>query len=78
MRSTCLPRARWQIPQPPFYHENHQELYRRVLEGVVQFPAGVSDVSKSLVVQLLDKNPATRLGARLNGQCLRVAPFRPT
>ena len=60
-------RGRRPILQPPFYHENHQDLYRRVLEGPVQFPAGITDVSKSLITQLLDKNPATRLGARFNG-----------
>ena len=37
------------------------------MESPVQFPAGVSDPAKSIITQLLDKNPVTRLGSRLHG-----------
>ncbi|KAH0787189.1 AGC family protein kinase [Histomonas meleagridis] len=48
---------------PPFYDENTPKMYQMILKEHVSFPVYVSEVAKDLITKLLDKNPATRLGA---------------
>eukprot|EP00475_Leptophrys_vorax_P005233 TRINITY_DN1316_c0_g1_i1.p1 TRINITY_DN1316_c0_g1~~TRINITY_DN1316_c0_g1_i1.p1 ORF type:complete len:536 (-),score=158.35 TRINITY_DN1316_c0_g1_i1:35-1642(-) len=48
---------------PPFYSQNVNEMYHKIQNAPLKFPASVSSAFRSLVVQLLDRNPATRLGA---------------
>jgi serine/threonine protein kinase len=47
----------------PFYNENANVMYRSVVYGEVNFPAFVSSDARDLIYQLLQKNPARRLGS---------------
>ncbi|KAJ1676006.1 Serine/threonine-protein kinase [Spiromyces aspiralis] len=47
---------------PPFYHENVNEMYRRILEDPLVFPEDMGTRARALLRGLLDRNPVTRLG----------------
>ena len=50
---------------PPFYDENTNEMYRKILQEPLQFPGLdiVPSAAKDLLTRLLDRNPERRLGA---------------
>ncbi|KAJ1551583.1 hypothetical protein HK405_014238 [Cladochytrium tenue] len=48
---------------PPFYSENVNLMYRKILRDQLMFPAGFSETAQSLVRRLLDRDPRRRLGA---------------
>lgn len=48
---------------PPFYDENTNEMYRKILQDPLQFPADIDRDAKSLLIRLLDRDPARRLGS---------------
>lgn len=48
---------------PPFYDENVNQMYRSILRDEITYPSHVSLAARDLINKLLDKNPATRLGA---------------
>ncbi|CAO3659177.1 unnamed protein product [Umbelopsis ramanniana] len=48
---------------PPFYSDNTKILYRKILTAKIRYPASMSPEAKDLIQRLLDRNPATRLGA---------------
>jgi serine/threonine protein kinase len=47
---------------PPFYDENTNEMYRKILSDPLRFPEEVSPDARSLLTQLLDRDPSRRLG----------------
>lgn len=53
------------VGRPPFYSENVNEMYEKILHDQLVYPAGISvpDECKSLLEQLLVRDPKTRLGA---------------
>ena len=52
---------------PPFYNDNHMKLYDNIVYSEAKFPASFDPVAKDLVVKLLEKNPAKRLGVQSGG-----------
>ena len=50
---------------PPFYDENTNEMYRKILQDPLHFPGQdvVPAAAKDLLTRLLDRNPERRLGA---------------
>lgn len=48
---------------PPFYDENTNEMYRKILQEPLQFPGDIDKDARALLVRLLDRDPAKRLGA---------------
>lgn len=50
---------------PPFYDENTNEMYRKILTEPLHFPGPelVPPAAKDLLIRLLDRNPNRRLGA---------------
>lgn len=46
----------------PFYSRDHEVLFELILVEEIKFPARLSDVAKSLLGKLLEKDPAKRLG----------------
>ncbi|KAA8894931.1 kinase-like domain-containing protein [Sphaerosporella brunnea] len=48
---------------PPFYDENTNEMYKKILQDPLQFPPDMDPHAKSLLIRLLDRDPAKRLGA---------------
>ena len=50
---------------PPYYDENTNEMYRKILSEPLHFPGPeiVPPAAKDLLTQLLDRRPDRRLGA---------------
>ncbi|KAL4435092.1 hypothetical protein ABPG74_003585 [Tetrahymena malaccensis] len=48
--------------QPPFFHEDIKQLYSGIKSEEPQLPKYLSNPAKSLITQLLKKNPKERLG----------------
>jgi serum/glucocorticoid-regulated kinase 2 len=61
---------------PPFYNENTNEMYRKILSEPLHFPGPeiVPPTAKDLLTKLLDRNPETRLGARGASE-IKAHPF---
>jgi serum/glucocorticoid-regulated kinase 2 len=49
---------------PPFYDENTNEMYRKILQQELVFPDDMSDAACSLLTGLLNRDPNARLGHR--------------
>jgi len=52
---------------PPFYSENTNIMYQKILTSELQFPSFVSKEAQSLLVGLLTRDPAKRLGSGERG-----------
>lgn len=48
---------------PPFYDENVNIMYQRILSDPLNFPPDVSPDAKNLMIGLLQRDPTRRLGA---------------
>jgi serum/glucocorticoid-regulated kinase 2 len=48
---------------PPFYDENTNEMYKKILQDPLQFQPDIDPHARSLLIRLLDRDPAKRLGA---------------
>jgi serine/threonine protein kinase len=48
---------------PPFYSQNVNEMYRKIQEAPLLFPPNLSNHCKSLITQLLERDPKKRLGS---------------
>ena len=48
---------------PPFYDENVNVMYQRILSDPLHFPPDMSHDAKSVMAGLLQRDPARRLGA---------------
>jgi len=46
---------------PPFYDEDVQEMYTKILSAELEIPDFISDEAADLLVKLLDREPKTRL-----------------
>ena len=59
---------------PPFYSEDVNEMYRKILQDPLRFPEEVGSDARSLLTKLLNRDPAQRLG--VNGaQEIKDHPF---
>ena len=47
---------------PPYFSENRDEMYRKILHGNLEYPRYLSPMAKSMIKGLLMKNPEQRLG----------------
>lgn len=47
---------------PPFYHEDVKEQRRRIIDQALQLPEGLPTTARDILIKLLDKDPARRLG----------------
>ncbi|RCH80710.1 hypothetical protein CU098_003977 [Rhizopus stolonifer] len=59
---------------PPFYDENTNEMYRKILQDELRFPEDMSDAAQSLLRGLLTRDPTLRLGNRGTDE-IRFHPF---
>jgi serine/threonine protein kinase len=48
---------------PPFYDENTNKMYRKILSSEIPFPSSFSREARDLIEKLLDRDPERRLGA---------------
>ncbi|KAI9220893.1 kinase-like domain-containing protein [Blastocladiella britannica] len=53
---------------PPFYDENLNEMYRKILYAPLQFPPFLSPAAQSLLVGLVDRDPERRIGGNPTGR----------
>lgn len=49
---------------PPFFEEDHQKMYRRIVSEQLTFPPGLVGEARRILTGLLQKDPAMRLGSR--------------
>ncbi|KAF9223204.1 Pkinase-domain-containing protein [Gyrodon lividus] len=59
---------------PPFYDENVNTMYQRILTDPLLFPPDISAEAKSVMTGLLQRDPARRLGAN-GGEEIKRHPF---
>ena len=59
---------------PPFYSENTNEMYRKILHEELTFPPDVSPLARNLLTKLLEKNPEKRLGNQ-GAEVIKNDPF---
>ncbi|KAL0576487.1 Serine/threonine-protein kinase [Marasmius crinis-equi] len=59
---------------PPFYDENVNTMYQRILTDPLNFPPDMSSEAKSVMTGLLQRDPAKRLGAN-GGEEIKRHPF---
>ncbi|EKM75000.1 hypothetical protein AGABI1DRAFT_116625 [Agaricus bisporus var. burnettii JB137-S8] len=59
---------------PPFYDENVNTMYQRILTDPLHFPSDMSQEAKSVMVGLLQRDPSKRLGAN-GGEEIKRHPF---
>ena len=52
---------------PPFYSEDVNEMYRKILNDPLIFPHDVQYEARDILVRLLQRNPKERLGSLANG-----------
>lgn len=61
---------------PPFYSENVHRMYELIQHATLRFPDGVSPEARSLLVRLLQRSPALRLGSGEDDSApIRAHPF---
>ncbi|KAK0444214.1 kinase-like domain-containing protein [Desarmillaria tabescens] len=59
---------------PPFYDENVNTMYQRILTDPLHFPPDMSAEAKSVMTGLLQRDPSRRLGAN-GGEEIKRHPF---
>ncbi|KAI8381069.1 kinase-like domain-containing protein [Radiomyces spectabilis] len=63
----------------PFWAETHAEMYRRVLEDVLEFPEDFDPVTADFISGLLQRDPDHRLGTGVDGPIMiRSHPYFDT
>ena len=64
----------FQTGLPPFYDENVNTMYQRILMDPLIFPHDISGEAKSVMTGLLQRDPTRRLGAN-GGEEIKRHPF---
>ena len=59
---------------PPFYDENTNEMYRKILSEPLHFSDAVPPAAKDLLTKLLNRDPEQRLGANGSAE-IKAHPF---
>ncbi|KAL9935834.1 hypothetical protein V8E36_005411 [Tilletia maclaganii] len=61
---------------PPFYSEDVNIMYTRILQDPLRFGDEVKADARDLLIQLLERDPRKRLGSQANGaQLIKAHPF---
>eukprot|EP00163_Fabomonas_tropica_P034758 TRINITY_DN979_c0_g2_i1.p1 TRINITY_DN979_c0_g2~~TRINITY_DN979_c0_g2_i1.p1 ORF type:complete len:446 (-),score=149.24 TRINITY_DN979_c0_g2_i1:336-1673(-) len=61
---------------PPFYSENVNTMYQKILTAPLRFPAHLSADAKSILEALLQRDPSKRLGSGpMDGEEIKTHPF---
>ncbi|KAI7900986.1 kinase-like domain-containing protein [Cokeromyces recurvatus] len=61
---------------PPFYDENTNEMYRKILQEPLRFPDDMSESAQDLLIKLLARDPNRRLGNRGTDEIRNHSFFR--
>ncbi|KAF9107014.1 AGC protein kinase Gad8 [Mortierella sp. GBA35] len=62
---------------PPFYDENIHEMYRKILQDELRFPEEITPDARSLLADLLTRDPNQRLGNNGSSAIKQHAFFKP-
>lgn len=61
---------------PPFYDQNLQSMYEKIVKGKIAFPPYLSEAAKQVLLAFLERDSRKRLGCRGHGiEELKVHPF---
>ncbi|KAJ3441240.1 non-specific serine/threonine protein kinase [Anaeramoeba flamelloides] len=60
---------------PPFYSDNKNEMYEKIINDEPKISTSVSSEMQNLIRQLLNKNPEKRLGSHSRSQNIRDHPI---
>ena len=60
---------------PPYFSENRDEMYRKIIHEGIEFPRYLSPTVRSLISSLLIKDPTQRIGAKHGIQEIKDHPF---
>jgi serum/glucocorticoid-regulated kinase 2 len=60
---------------PPYYSQNINEMYEKILYDPLTFPAFLSEECKSFLEGLLTRDPEKRLGSNGDGEEVRQHPW---
>ena len=66
--------VRFQTGLPPFYDENVNTMYQRILSDPLNFPPDMPSEARSVMTGLLQRDPARRLGVN-GGEEIKRHPF---
>ncbi|CAF0901319.1 unnamed protein product [Didymodactylos carnosus] len=61
--------------RPPFYSRDVNEMYGNILNTPLRFYGNISEIAKTLIEQLLRKNPLDRLGSLNDVSDIKRQPF---
>ena len=59
----------------PFYSENVNDMYKRIIKSPLRFPTSMSSECKDLIRCLLTRDPELRMGAAKDVEELKTHPF---
>ncbi len=60
---------------PPYFSNNREQLFHNIQYGKLRLPSLMSPEAKSLLIELLQRDPSRRLGARGDAQELKNHRF---
>jgi len=60
---------------PPFYSRDCNEMYDRILHDKLRFPPHVSENARSLISELLIRDPEKRIGSKEDAKEIKAHPF---
>ena len=63
------------VGMPPFYSRERERLFQKILSSSLRLPRSLSNECRHLLLSLLDRNPATRIGSRHDAMELKIHPF---
>jgi serum/glucocorticoid-regulated kinase 2 len=72
--SSLIHRTILQTGLPPFYDENVNAMYQRILTDPLNFPPDMPSEARSVMTGLLQRDPSRRLGAN-GGEEIKRHPF---
>lgn len=59
---------------PPYYDNDVPKMYKKILQDPLRFPDGFDEDAKDLLIKLLNRDPAKRLGANGSSE-IKKHPF---
>ncbi|KAJ5079900.1 non-specific serine/threonine protein kinase [Anaeramoeba ignava] len=63
------------IGLPPFYSEDMNALYQKILRQPLKFPTDTPELARDLIKKLLIKNPKKRLGSTSDSESIKNHPY---
>lgn len=55
------------VGHSPFFHENQRTMLKNIVHAPLEFPHNFDPLAKSILAELLQRKPSSRLGGRKGG-----------